>query len=339
MKHNKDTHVPLWFHPTAVVCVDDDANCLRDTAKAIKGQCSYVMLYKDPKKALQFLNNAYQPDPCVHHLVGRPDENELQQDVIPQLHHALYASARFEQVAVAVVDHHMPDMNGLEFCEKLRHKGIYTVLLTNVLNEKHAVQAFHDGSIHGYVHKGDPQAYKQLQGLIGQAQQEYFWQLSQFLRRDNSSYYEEYQLLNEPAFCHLFAQVQRQLGVQEHYLFEAPGSFLLLDKQGNDHALFTADHEQAAVYLQSAESEGIPQHIEQGLAQRELMLCYHNARNPTLPAGNTCAPYVHPAKQLPCQQKTYTYHLGQKMVDLQRERMVLLQDFQARRGKIIKCFE
>ncbi|MEM7402448.1 MAG: response regulator [Myxococcota bacterium] len=323
MQYNR---LPCCRHPTTILLVDDHTDRARSLARQLTSLHCRILVFNQPQAVLDYLQDEYRPQPFTSTWDHALDFDEATRTVVPQLHHQLYSPTRFDQIAVMVTDHDLAcDTDGLQLCRLMPHAHIHKILWTRVLRAAEATEAFNDGIISGYVFvDGQPhieQSIARLKTLVNNALHKHFFSLSSFLQQAGDYHYE-YQALNDPAFISLFQGFVDELKIVDYYLFDYTGCFVLVDEAGNDYTLFARDEASMIASYECDEFEKAPSHIQQQLQSKTHMLCLPQIEDRTSVPCSEWAAYIHPATVLKGEHDTYFYHLGKKLVDLQRDQIL-----------------
>ena len=269
--------IPPHFYPTTVVFVDDDSHFLRSLAPAIGLEDAPHKTFHDARHALDFINQNQNREKVSAQIMGIDEEADSDNLVFEprQLMGMLGSADRFNQISVLVIDYEMPDMKGLELCEKLENPFIKKILLTGVADESIAVDAFNRGLIDRYVRKHDPRFLDILSQSIAQLQKNYFQDLFDtachtLKNRPGST------ALTEPSFIKFFEDLVEKKHIKEYYLVEGTGSFVMVGKKQKVHSLITLSDELVTVYLNSSSIETLEPKDVEAIEKKELIPCYYN---------------------------------------------------------------
>src|SRR5689334_20710133 len=113
------------YYPTTTVVIDDDILFL----SAIQSELENCKTYSSPSKAIQYLKNSHPfnrvhsqivNNPLKFHELNQTDGDFAYHINLHHLHHEIYLKDRFDDVSILIIDYHMPEMNGIEVCEKLK---------------------------------------------------------------------------------------------------------------------------------------------------------------------------------------------------------------------------
>lgn len=266
-----------YFYPTMTVFVDDNPRTLRHLVKALKLENLPLETFSFPQEALTFLNQDTFRKEFVDELSR--SEEDMEGDSLTftprNLIQGLTCPKRYQQVSVLVVDYEMPGMRGLELCARLKNPALKKILLTGVADETVAIEAFNTGLIHQYIRKHDPDFLTKLKEAISKAQQDYFRELFHIpleaLRQRPES-----TALIDPAFITFFNELVKKHKIQEYYLMEGTGSFVMVGPDKKVFSLLTLEERHIEAFLDSQSADRLsPQH-HQALQKREQLPFYYN---------------------------------------------------------------
>lgn len=240
--------ISLCYHPTTTVFVDDNQDFMRSIQLELRKTfpCKF---YSDPLKALDFFRSGYQSHPFIQRcFIALTDEDldhlkrsdHLFYNVdLRQIHKEIHVAERFKEVAVAVIDYTMPELNGLELSKKIRaaHPNIRILLLTGEADHNLAVEAFNEGIIDKFIRKDTPELITVLVQTIKELEHHYFIKLSQIILDKMNDSSTTLQCLSNPNIIKLFANICQKYHITEYYLIDSTGNFLLIDENNNPHWL------------------------------------------------------------------------------------------------------
>jgi len=241
---------PPLFHPTRVVLVDDEPRILRMTALLLEDcpEVRDILVFQRAQEALAHLDAAADAE---EDLGGARVRDVIDEDAGGEVVHRtidvslaslprLLERSREKAVhSVIVSDFAMPGMDGLEFFARLRDRHARRLLLTALCDEKDAVTAFNRGSIHRFLHKGDPAGPQALREAVRGQCREYFRRryahLGAVLALGTAG-----QFLSHPRVAELLDRAMRESGCREFCFSVDPPGFRL-DGPGRGGVLALAD--------------------------------------------------------------------------------------------------
>ncbi len=273
-----NTSLPLLYHPTSVLFLDDDPKLLKSLALKLNPALPFV-LYKDPESALEHLKKSYF------------DDNDIAKDLIDQnedsysdpenasshvcninfaaLYGNLASDHRFKKIRLVVVDRHIPKMDGLKFCQLVKEEyklPVKLILLTGATTLSEATDAFNQGKIDGFVEKSSqPEMFDKLQELIDRLVWQQFEKTSQRLMGILSSQFPQ---IGQAAFAQAFEQIRKDQGIVEFYLRDSSVSFIMLNKMGHAKILIVRQEEDFKEAYALAQDIGASQSILDSLEKR-----------------------------------------------------------------------
>jgi YesN/AraC family two-component response regulator len=137
---------------------------------------------------------------------------------------------RNSEVTVLVTDYNMPNINGIDLCRELRAFPMKKILLTGAADHKQAVAAFNEGLIDCFIEKDSQTLIQDILSHITRLKQQYFIDRSRQLLNHLET---DYPLpLSDPVFIDFFQEWCKKNEIQEYYLIDKYGNFLLVDNKG-----------------------------------------------------------------------------------------------------------
>ncbi|HEY0064544.1 MAG TPA: response regulator [Telluria sp.] len=263
--------LPIYQHPSLTVLIDDSDSFLKslsfqlDPALASKS-------FHDTRSAIDWLDQqrsegqrsdalhaSYDTYPNAH------EECNIALD-IDQIHRISFRRQRFATPSVLVIDYCMPQMNGVQVCEALRHLPCKKILFTGVADEKVAVDAFNRGLIDRYIKKSDEAALDKLEAEIVALQQEFFVARSDSLR--DMLTLHNYAFVSDPAFAQMVRALVREHKIVEHYVFSSPPGILMYDHEGNAQLLVVETEASMNSHFEVACDNDAPDSLLNALRER-----------------------------------------------------------------------
>ena len=264
--------LPIYHHPSLTVLIDDSDSFLRslsfqlDPALASKAFC-------DTRSAIEWLDQHDGRDEAhdskLHASYDTYPNSHEECNVgfdIEQIHRISFERKRFMRPSVLVVDYSMPQMNGVQLCEALRHLPCKKILFTGVADEKVAVDAFNRGLIDRYIKKSDDDALDKLETEIIALQREYFAALSDPLR--DMLTLHNYSFVSDPAFAELVRDLVKEHGIVEHYVYSNPAGILMYDSDGKAQLLVVETETSMNSHYEVACDNDAPQSLLTALRER-----------------------------------------------------------------------
>jgi len=270
--------LPVYSHPTLTVLVDDSDSFLKSLSFQLNPQLASKTFY-DSRAALDWLKrSARRDDLPLHANFDTQNQPPAQCNVafdVEQIYRISERRERFATPAVLVVDYSMPQMNGIEFCEALRHLPCKKILFTGAADEKIAVNAFNRGLIDRYIKKSDERALDQLETEIVALQADYFAGQSETLRElmvlHNSPF------LRDPAITALVRELAPRMGFVEHYIFPNPSGILFLDRHGKAMLMIIETEKGFGSQYEIARDSDAPPSLLYALQERRVIPFFSDA--------------------------------------------------------------
>lgn len=293
--------IPPFYHPTTVALVDDSADFLANASLALDPGLA-CRLFQSPCAVLEALERVAVAPLSIRQLFSlyrqREDEDEGRHVIdvrLSMIHRQVHNERRFEQLSVLVVDHDMPEMNGLELCRRVSNPLIKKILLTGKVDERVAVQAFNAGLIDRFIRKQDDSAMASLNVAIAEMQVRHFQQMERTLSETLSVGPPRF--LSDPAFAAHFALIRERLGIVEYYLTCQPDGMLMLTAAGQPYLLLVQNQERLQAEHEIACDQGAPAELLAALRSGRHVPYFWKTGGYYTPEYRQWQDYLHPAEE------------------------------------------
>lgn len=268
--------IPLCFYPTQVVFVDDNPDFLKSIGLAFSKQFS-IKLFEDTQAALDYINSIPSSIEANTKEDVRPegDSDVWVKRVLTQPQNKRFGQYNMQETSVVIIDYSMPQMNGIEFCEKISNPAIKKILLTGFATTSEAVKAFNNNVINYYIKKNDDDMLEELQKSIQQLQHAYFNDLSHSIKTDAIDSTTPF--FSDTVLANYFESLCESLSVAEYYFLSGPSRFLLNLKDGNKIVWVLYTEEDYEEHLQVMVEEQAPKQIIDALKNKKSVPYFKTA--------------------------------------------------------------
>lgn len=228
--------IPVFYFPTTVVCLDDDESLLKSLKKTI-GTGNLVKNFNIPADALKFIDKYSSPLDKIsfvssfsEHEYYDTDDNVPVKLNISDITALSDYPSRFDELSILVIDYAMPGMPGDVVLEHLKGVPIKKILFSGNAGVSEATTAFNKQQLNYFLTKNSADIFQELKSHISMLTHEFFV--------DKTKYLLKYLEVNGPlplsdeVFVKLFYQIIDDYAINEYYLADKNGSFLLIDKYG-----------------------------------------------------------------------------------------------------------
>ena len=202
----------------------------------------------------------------------------------------IYDKIRFYHVAILVIDYEMPDINGIEFCQKLKDRKIFRIMLTAEADKDTAIKAFNNGLIDKFILKTNGKLYLEITFAVQELTQRYFKEISSsIINRHTSSIGA---LFSNESYLQLFAEIVSKVQPVEYYLVDNSGSFVFLDKDANPTWLIVKHKKELDEQVELLQGYDVPDQIIESVTKKEkYYFCYQkkNIKNQLVSGLNICS--------------------------------------------------
>ena len=265
--------LPIYHHPSLTVLIDDSDSFLKSLSFQLDPSLA-SKAFHDTRTAIEWLDQQEGRDQPPHDgqlhasfdtYPNSHEECNVALD-IEQIHRISFQRKRFMTPSVLVVDYSMPQMNGVQLCEALRHLPCKKILFTGVADEKVAVDAFNRGLIDRYIKKSDDDALDKLETEIIALQREYFAARTDPLR--DMLTLHNYSFVGDPAFAALVSALLREHAIVEHYVYSNPAGILMYDADGQAQLMVVETETSMNSHYEVACDNDAPQSLLTALRER-----------------------------------------------------------------------
>lgn len=270
-KHN------LFYFPTTILLLDDDIGFLHEASKILNENDMLVKTFSSSKPFFHYLaHNAMPINPDELFIKTEVDYYKGSSGIIRTntntIYKIAYNSARFNQVAVVVVDYEMMNETGLDVCKCIKDPNIKKIMLTNKASYKIGIDAMNHKVIDAFIEKGD--IFTSLIDTIKSFEVEYFYDIAKKMQYASG-------FMNEPFIANLIDIYIKEKKPKEYYLFNNNKSFLFLDEYATPSGVFI-------------ESETTIKNIEETLRQDNISpnIIIPIAERRQIPAGWNPSKYL-----------------------------------------------
>lgn len=234
-EENKDV-LPLFYYTSKIAWVDDDEVFIRTIERELKSINEYtVKFFYNPVECLQYCLDSESVLNSVSFFKGRPDYESYDSKDIPiDLDTSSFNyiidndRKRLEEISVVIIDYNMPQMNGLELCEKLRHLPMKKMLLTGESTYEQALWAFNKGLIDCFIRKDSPNLIENIKFQINKMVYDYFLANSRHLL--SCLQLESLLPPSDSKFVSFFKSFYEQNKIVDFFAVDKNCNFLLIDQ-------------------------------------------------------------------------------------------------------------
>jgi len=288
-----------FYHPIKVIFLDDNRAFL-DTLELEFNDCINMQTFTNPDAVLCMLNHHREDiNKSILTLVNNLDVDTTTDRVvgfeINKILDIIYDKTRFNNTAILVVDYEMPNINGVDFCLKLKGKNIFKIMLTAEADKDTAIKAFNNGAIDKFLLKTNENLYRELAAAIVELTHNYFKKSSQTIIHGYNNSINS--LFNNEAYQQLFKKIWLDTQAVEYYMVDNSGSFLFLDKNAVPTWLILRHVKDLHEQLELFQGYDVEDEILLSLSKNEKMLFLPSEKEYKKPV-NEWINYLFEAKQL-----------------------------------------
>ena len=260
------TSLPCIYFPTKVVMIDDNLSFLENMRLTIDDYQN-VQIYSNPLLGIKNLSE-YRSILTATDFISNLDLDEIDEDNALSINYKKLNEIvnNNEEISVLVVDYSMPEMNGIEFFNKMKSFPAKKIMLTGEADNQIAVNAFNQGLIDRFIVKGGAKVSETLRQYINELKVQYFIdsKVNQLVAINNH-------IKESPDYIQLVKGWIKDNHICRFYQYDQNGSLVGIDKSSVTRCFYLLDTESFNTYFEIAEYQGADQNILNQLSQRSAM--------------------------------------------------------------------
>ncbi len=239
----------MIYFPTTVVLVDDDETFLSSIEKLFYGLNVRVVPFSSPNKAKEFLEKSYQEAQSLN--LFPPKEEESWGEWVQKMKNS---SSHTQLIPSCVVsDFDMPQKDGISFFKEL-NLPVSKVLLTGILDNASAVDAFNQRVIDKFLTKDN------FDGLKG---------LTAYVREEVDAFFvRRFSLGSKSDYAEQILKVCADLKIKELYPLDFCGSYFVRLMDGSEKVFFCPSQAHLTLQIQYAQEQGASKMLLQALQDK-----------------------------------------------------------------------
>jgi CheY-like chemotaxis protein len=266
--------MPVCFHPTTAIVVDDDANFSKTLSLYLSDKLS-ILPFVSTDLAIDYVKNK------LHHTMFTSrcltNTAQSQQLNFSAIRHEVYNVNRFKEILMSIVDYDMPNKNGLELINTMQFPpevlfNAYIMLSGSIVSETDPRIAG-ESIAKSFISKADPDFAEKLLSMVKDKCESIFQWYSyipaRLLANDPA---EKTSFLFDKNCVQLLDEYVTQHNICEMYLFDKQGSYLFLDKDANLSWMFVRSELGIENTIKMATQYHAPQSVIEALKKREVIL-------------------------------------------------------------------
>lgn len=273
MSDSKDREMfvmPVCYHPTTVLSVDDDVDFSKILQLSIDNLFP-LLAFNNPKEVREYIKKEHQHFPFASRCVA---DNQFN---LSAMRNELYNKDRFKEIFINVTDYDMPHVSGIELIKSMEFSKEISqyghIILTGKISDEFKKQIEEIHLADGYIGKDDPDYVSKLISLVDKRSNKIFQLYSYPSARILSKNPEEHAfMLFDGNFIEIFNQYVKEHEVCEFYLFDKQGSYVFLDQDANLSWLFIRNEKGLENSIHRAQKYGAPLSVIDALKSRKYIL-------------------------------------------------------------------
>lgn len=266
--------MPVCYHPTTVLAVDDDVLFLKNLAIEFSEKQA-LLCFDKPNEAMKYVKEKHHYLPFTTRCLI--EENNKVILNFMAIRNEIYNDNRFKEIIISVTDYDMPHTTGIELIKNMEFPHEVSqyahIILTGKISAEFKEKIASISMQKEYIGKGDPRYIDKLLALIAKRlakiYQWYSYSPARILSRNND---EKTTSLFDGNFANIFNLYIKENNVCEFYLFDKQGSYLFLDDNANLSWLFIRNETGIENTIQLAKKYRAPPSTIEAIKSKQFIL-------------------------------------------------------------------
>lgn len=269
--------IPLIYFIPTVVMIDDNRNFLDNFSTEINYD-GILEKYTNPIQAINKILsrntlfskfNNYIRELNAEEIDDTAENNYRMLDY-ESLVEIAYNEQRLQETAVVIVDYSMPEMNGIEFFERIKDHPCMKIMLTGEADNALAIDAFNNGLIDKFILKDVTSMASLVKQAIHDLIRKYFIKFSTHL------WHESLNITSQIEYIDAFSLWLNQCGIVEYYAISNSGSKIGMDKNGARSGFLVSSEDELKEYVEVASQYQVAEKFLPALKSRASHLVFFN---------------------------------------------------------------
>jgi hypothetical protein len=253
--------MPLFYHPSSILILDDDTVFLQASRNLHKNQYRYEEFVSDAE-LMEFISQ-------YNFSMEKLYCDKLIDEDLPYTinYRSLYAylcnKDRFMLPSVAIIDKNLENKSGIDVCKSMGHLGPVRVLLTGYADFREANAVHNKGELDLYFEKNIDEVEKLFLGELPKLSRKFFINKSSLYKglTDIVSLSEDYYVLSNDFII--------KNKIEEYYTIDTCGSLFGISSHGEIYWLIISNDERMQFYFDLAAGYGASAGILKELQEKK----------------------------------------------------------------------
>lgn len=265
--------IPILFYPLKVLFVDDNNDVLASYKDNFTDKFPMAVT-NSPITALSMLQKNNYPQLLLQNICeSQPttiDEGEQEhlQNLLNVVNRIAKDPSKYNNYQILITDYDMPEINGIDLCNKFSNTPVIKILLTGKYDLSSAMKARNNNVIDCYINKGDNDTIEQINDYVVRLTYKYFVTLTdRILSIVRPS---KLDFLFDINFAELINSKIKELDITEYYMLNESGSFFLSNNH-KKYALIVYNNDALNEFCEMFENEPIVKGLVAYVKKRKLI--------------------------------------------------------------------
>lgn len=302
-----------FFWPTKTLILDDSKVFLEEIKEMLDHNENYIF-FTDPEEALDYIDSQIiKLDGYINSPIST-EESLSQYNLNYNLIQSITANdKRFNLVSNVIVDYHMPQMSGVDFCKLAANdKFLRKTLLTSSMDYSKVIENLNDQIIDSFIDKKNISQNGLLKKHIDKEQRNYFLKSGNFIIEaldfDNSK-----SAVLSKEYNRIIKKIIFDLNINEYYLLNKSGLYFMISKNLIKYYIFLFSQDEIEEMALEAQDQELNENVCLALQNREKAVCYYSKNNSSSwPDYKDWEKYLYSLEEFSIANKNYYYAIVDK---------------------------
>lgn len=259
----KFKRIPCVYYPTTVMMVDDNLSFLENIRTSISDYMN-IRLFSNAETALLELLNAHSSlDDLDLNMDVDHDELDFENATFIDYQKLFTLLNNNHEFSVVIIDYSMPEINGIEFCKKIKSINVKKLMLTGEADNQIAVDAFNEGLIDKFLVKSGSNMNDVLNNYIDELKIEYFLSSKVNVTTVGAKLLQE-----DIQYIQVVNDWIKTKGITKFYKIDSDGNLCGYDKNNKSHNFRLVSDKLLYGYVDIARQQGCPVNLLKQLLSR-----------------------------------------------------------------------
>lgn len=254
---------PLFIFETHVLIFDDDPDFSEIVRGVLTNRFLESLVCHDYSSFIKIIEEKgrYKTEPFFNHVEEVNYEEHYLSFSLKNLNNLIKKELEKGLISVLVIDHHMPEKNGLDILEDIKDLNLKKILLTGAVNDEEAIDAFNKRKIQAFIPKQSLVLYEDLLNYATKLHYDFFLDISKALLTSTLLEAIPNCVFKSKDFKNLFMSLMDENHIVSYKTLSLGGIFRLNSKVGKSYILANISQDDFEAFIENGKENDIPEYL------------------------------------------------------------------------------